>query len=90
MTHTIGALLTHTRWMGQNAYDVANVNTPNHIATRDVPTGSDTLSSVPTGRPTDLTDKLVEQIVISDGFEAQAPVVRTEDEMLGTLLDLKG
>jgi hypothetical protein len=37
-----------------------------------------------------LTKELTSQIVIENGFKAQTTSIKTEDRMLGVLLDIKG
>ena len=43
-----------------------------------------------TDHKVDLTKEMSDQIVASKGFDVQANVIRAYDELLGTLLDMKG
>ncbi|WP_300367176.1 flagellar biosynthesis protein FlgE [Hydrogenimonas sp.] len=90
ISDSITAMTAHRTWMNQNAHNVANVNTEAFDASRTVITNGPEAVSEPTGQPTDLSRELPEQVVISGGFEAQLSTIRTEDEMLGTLLDMMG
>jgi len=76
--------------MNQSAHNVANVNTESFNASRTVIKDGPVAVSESTGQPTDLAKEMTDQIVISSGFEVQASVIKTYDEMLGTLLDMKG
>ncbi len=44
-------------------------------------------ASAPSG--TNLTDEMVNQVIYKAGFEANAQVVKTSDQMLGSLIDTK-
>lgn len=39
---------------------------------------------------TDITEELTNQMIIKHGFEANAKVIQTQDEILGTLIDILG
>jgi flagellar basal-body rod protein FlgC len=80
-------------------HDVANVNTPGFEEQQahqtDVrPTGTciSHVSRTPNPDPalsnTDLAEEAKEQIVNKNAFTANAKVIRVQDEMLGTLLDI--
>ena len=86
----LNALTAHTAWMGNNAHNIANVNTPEFGATATRIDAGPNAVAQPTASPTDLSRELPEQIVIEGGFAAQISAIRTQDEMLGTLLDTKG
>jgi flagellar hook protein FlgE len=76
--------------MDINANNIANVNTEDFTA-KDAKIGNNLeVNSRDTNQPTNLTKELTDQIVIEDGFDAQIPVIKTEDEMMGSLLDIKG
>lgn len=96
---TISSMNAHTTWMDVNANNVANVNTDKfksvdaklEEASKESPKavlreGAEN----PTGKSsTDLTKELTDQIPIEKGFGVNATVVKTKDEMLGTLMDIK-
>ena len=41
------------------------------------------------GDSVDLSKEIVDQIIIEDGFKAQIPAIKTQNEMTKTLLDIK-
>ena len=90
MQVNVNSMQAHQAWMNQNANNVANVNTESFEANRTVIEETLVPVSKSTGKATELVKEMTDQIVISGGFDAQASVVRTHDEMLGTLLDMKG
>ena len=83
------SIQSHQLLMDINANNIANVNTEDFNA-KDAKIGNNLeVNSRDTNQPTNLTKELTDQIVIEDGFDAQIPVIKTEDEMMGTLLDMK-
>jgi flagellar basal-body rod protein FlgC len=83
-----------------SAHNVANVNTPGYqeLAVRqsEIVSGGVQISSiarVPSDSPdfsgTDLTEEVVNQIGNKDSFAANARVLKVQDSMIGTLLDMK-
>jgi len=84
----ISALQAHQQLMDINANNVANINTENFEATNaNIVDKLDISTSK--SENNDLSSQLTDQIVIQDGFKAQIPAIKTEDEMLSTLLDIK-
>jgi len=90
MQVNVNSMQAHQAWMNQSANNVANINTEPFDAKRTVIEEGPVAVSEPTGKPTDLAKEMTDQITISGGFEAQASVIKTYDDMLGTLLDIKG
>lgn len=93
----ISSLIAHQDFANANAHNIANVNTDGFVPTRT--TLSNNGSSVSANfasaddngsalSQTDLTKELTDQIVIENGHEVQGSAVRTQDEMLGSLLDI--
>jgi flagellar hook protein FlgE len=80
---------SHQLLMDINANNIANVNTQDFTAKDSRIDNNLEVNSVDTNQPTNLTKEITEQMVIEDGFEAQVPVIKTEDEMIGTLLNIK-
>ena len=90
MTINSTSMMAHQTLMDINANNIANINTKDFLA-KDARIGNNLeVNSVDTQKPTNITKEITDQIVIQDGFDAQAPVIKTEDEMIGTLLDIKG
>jgi flagellar hook protein FlgE len=85
--------------MDVNANNVANVNSDKFksVDTKLEEAAKESPRAVlregienPTGKSgTDLTKELTDQIPIEKGFGVNTTVVKTKDEMLGTLMDMK-
>jgi len=90
MTINATSMQSHQTLMDINANNIANVNTKDFTAKEGRIGNNLEVNSVDTNQPTNLTKEITDQIKIEDGFEAQAPVIKTEDEMIGTLLNIKG
>ncbi|WP_456389546.1 flagellar basal body rod C-terminal domain-containing protein [Hydrogenimonas sp.] len=86
----VASMQSHTAWMSQNAHNIANVNTEGFHADNTVMDNGPKAIIESTDKPVDLAKELPEQTVISDGFATQVSAIRTQNEMIGTLLDLKG
>ncbi|QCI28311.1 flagellar basal body rod C-terminal domain-containing protein [Caminibacter pacificus] len=89
ISNNVNSLIAHQTLMDINANNVANVNTENFNATDAKIVDKLEISSRDTQKPTDLTKELTDQIVIEEGFKAQIPAIKTQDEMTKTLLDIK-
>jgi len=95
----ISSLQAHQSWMDNNANNIANVNTDGFVPTDTTlsnPTKGSVIanSSLATDNgssksQTDLAKELPDQINVEAGFSVNATAIKTQDEMLGTLLDLK-
>ncbi|MFP4333429.1 MAG: flagellar basal body rod C-terminal domain-containing protein [Campylobacterales bacterium] len=96
---SIASFGAHQNWLNANAHNVANVNTNKYVPTDT--TINENVAKEPqanfskamddgsTRSQTDLTKEMTEQIESQRGFEVNAPVVKTKDDILGTLLNLK-
>ncbi len=90
ISSNINSMQAHQKWMSVSANSIANVNTEGFKAA-DTVIGEGPKASVrSTEGATDLSKEMSDQIVIAGGFSAQASAVKTQDEMLGSLLDMKG
>ncbi|NPA88288.1 MAG: hypothetical protein GXO01_06220 [Epsilonproteobacteria bacterium] len=89
ISNNVNSLIAHQTLMDINANNVANVNTENFNATDAKIVDKLEISVRDTQKPTDLTKELTDQIVIEEGFKAQIPAIKTQDEMTKTLLDIK-
>jgi flagellar hook protein FlgE len=94
----VSSLQANQTFMDVNANNIANVNTDAFIPTDtrmvDNKTSVDTTTRLAdnNGSPksqTDLTKELTDQIVIGGVEEANVSAIKTQDEMFGTLLDIK-
>jgi flagellar hook protein FlgE len=89
MTINSTAMISHQTLMDINSNNIANVNTQDFTAKDGRIDNNLEVNSVDTNKPTNITKEITDQIVIEDGFEAQAPVITTQNQMFGTLLDIK-
>jgi flagellar hook protein FlgE len=86
------SMMAYSDWMASNSNNVANVNTENFKATQTTlqnPTEGSVVAVNSRGEnPTSLARELTDQISIENGFAANTKAIKTEDEMIGSLLDL--
>ena len=86
------SMMAHSAWMNANANNIANVNTTdfNASSTTIQSSAKDSLQAVSSliNTQTDLAKEMSEQIPIEKGFSAQATAIKTQEEMIGSLLDL--
>jgi len=100
MDSAIAGFGAHQGWMNAISGNVANVNTDRFRPADTVidesvasnPQANFRVASDKGGEmsQTDLTKEMSDMVVTEKGFAINAPVVKTEDEVLGTLLDMKG
>lgn len=86
------AMTAMSNWMNNSAHNVANVNTDNYNATQTTITNQNdavVAQSSQTNKSTELATELTDQIAIDKSFKANADVIKTQNEMLGSLLDMK-
>ena len=85
----INALQAYRILTDINANNVANVNTENFKAVDARIVDKLDISTHTSKYETNLNKELTDQIVIENGFKAQIPAIKTQDEMTKTLLDIK-
>ena len=94
----IASIQAHQTLLNNSSHNVANINTDGFIPTQT--TLNDTGDSVTAssakatdnGSPrsqTDLAKEISDQIIAQNGVALNVTAIKTEDEMLGTLLDIK-
>lgn len=87
------SMMAHTQYMNASAQNVANVNTEDYQALQTTlqSSGEGNIQAVSeqVDRGTELSRDLTDQITIEGGFDAQVRSIKTQDEILGTLLDIK-
>jgi len=86
------AMMAMSNWMNNSANNVANVSTDNYKATQTTITDQNNAvvaNSSQTQNSTDLATEITDQTVLNKGFEANTKPIQTQDEMLGSLLDMK-
>lgn len=86
------SMMAQSNYMANSAANVANVNTPNYNAVtttlQNPAQGSVQAVSSTSNSPTDLAKEFTDQIVIQNGFDANARAIKAQDEMIGSLIDL--
>ena len=98
ISSNISSIQSHQTMMNVNSNNVANVNTEGFVPSTT--TMSDMGNSVSAnitkaddnGSPksqTDLSKELPDQMIVENVTAANVTAIKTQDEMLGTLLDLK-
>jgi len=88
------SMQAHAAFMASSAHNVANVNTNPFIANRTTMNnnvqGNVQAVQSPTNGPTQISRELTDQISVENGFDAQIRSIQTKDEMIGSLLDMRG
>ncbi len=94
----VSSIMAHQTLLNNSAYNVANVNTDGFVpVTTTLNDNSTSVSATTTrasdnGSPksqTDLAKELPDQMIAQEGVAVNVTAIKTQDEMLGTLLDLK-
>jgi flagellar hook protein FlgE len=89
MTINSTSMTSHQTLMNVTSNNIANVNSENFTA-KDAKIDNNLEVNIrDTKNPTNLTKEITDMISTQEGFNAQAPAIKTEDEMMGTLLDMK-
>ena len=93
----VSSLIAHQNFANANANNVANVNTDSFIPTKTNLTNApgsvnasfqkadDNGSAL---SQTNLSKEIPDQIIVQNGHEVQATAIKTQDEMIGSLLDI--
>ncbi len=98
ISNNVSSIQAHQTMLNVNANNVANVSTDSFIPS-DTKISDDTNSvsvnirltddSGSTKSQTDLTKEIPDQIIAQDAVAVNVATIKTRDEMLGTLLDMK-
>ena len=86
------AMTAMSNWMNNSAQNVANVNTEKYNATQTTITNQDNAVVAQSSKGTNgthLATEFTDQIALDKSFQANADTIKTENEMLGSLLDMK-
>jgi len=98
VSNNISSIQAHQTMMNTNANNIANVNTSGFVPSdtrmsdergsvvANTRSADNTLS---TKSQTDLAKELPDQIIVEDAVEANAVAIKTQDDVLGSLLDIK-
>ncbi|MDR2579465.1 MAG: flagellar basal body protein [Fibromonadaceae bacterium] len=95
---SVSALKASSLRMDISAHNVANVNTPGFSQSRPIQTSQNpgveisAIQKIKPGSPdlsaTDLAEERLEQIKSEKDFAANASVIKTQDKMLGEVVNL--
>lgn len=99
ISSNVSSILSNQTYMNNNAHNVANVNTDRFIPqnttiseTQDGSTKANTSLASDNGSErsqTNLTREITDQIVIENVNAANVQAIRTQNDMMGSLLDIK-
>ncbi|MDP3291101.1 MAG: hypothetical protein Q8M43_03635 [Sulfuricurvum sp.] len=100
ISSNVSSIASHQTWMNNNANNVANVNTDKFVPqdttiseTNNGGTKANTSMSSSNGSEksqTDLSKELTDQMIIEKATQTNVQAIRTQDEMYGSLLDIRG
>ena len=98
ISSNISSIQAHQTMMNTNANNVANVNTDGFIPSNTsmsnekdsvVATNTQATDNSSTKSQTDLAKEIPDQIVAQKAVGANTTAIKAQDEILGTLLDMK-
>lgn len=99
ISSNVSSIMANQTFLNNSANNVANVNSDGYVPTNtqltDTKGGSVTASSTKatdngsTQSQTDLTKEIPDQISVLDSVKANVSAIKTQDEMFGSLLDIK-
>ncbi len=98
ISNNISSIQAHQTMMNTNANNVANVNSNGFVPSDTKIINQENSVSAHTRKAddndssrsqTDLSKELPEQIIIEDATAVNVTAIKTQDEMFGTLLDIK-
>lgn len=99
ISSNVSSILSHQTFMNNDAHNVANVNTDRYVPQNTVikEEGKESTQAVTTKATdvgseksqTNLTKEITDQMTIEKVTAANVEAIRTQDKMLGSLLDLK-
>ncbi|MEA3521369.1 MAG: hypothetical protein U9R50_00175 [Campylobacterota bacterium] len=99
ISSNINSLQANQTFMNNNANNIANTNTDGFVPTRTTMSenanggvSAQSASSTDNGSvrsQTDLNKELSDQVIIENVNEANVAAIKTQDQMFGTLLDIK-
>jgi len=100
ISSNVSSLMSNQVYMNNNAHNVANVNTDGYVPrettiseTQNGSTKANTTQADSNGSErsqTDLSKEITDQISIEKIAASNVQAIRTQDEMLGSLLDMRG
>ncbi len=88
MINNINSLNAYQKLMNINAENIANINTKNFTPQESHIENNLSVISSKNDKLT-LSDEIINQIIIEDGFKSQIAPIKTQDEMTKTILNIK-
>jgi len=94
----ISSIQAHQTMMNGNAHNVANVNTDGFVPTDTRMFEAENAVSAKSRKAddngsaksqTDLSKEITDQIIVEDATAVNVSAIKTQDEMFGSLLDIK-
>ncbi|ABB44372.1 conserved hypothetical protein [Sulfurimonas denitrificans DSM 1251] len=98
ISNNISSIQAHQSMLNNSAHNVANINTDGFIPTNTKINGGENYVKAENSKAdnngskrsqTDLANEITNQIVSVDATSVNVTTVKTQDEMLGSLLDIK-
>jgi flagellar hook protein FlgE len=98
ISNNISSIQAHQSMLNNSAHNVANVNTDGFVPTNTRISGGDNYVKAENSKAdnngskmsqTDLANEMTTQIIAVDATSVNVTALRTQDEMLGSLLDIK-
>jgi len=98
ISNNISSMRAHQSMLNNSANNVANINTDGFIPTNSKISGGESYVRAENSKAdnngsnksqTDLASEITNQIVAQDATSVNVTAVKTQDEMLGSLLDIK-
>ncbi len=98
ISNNIASLQAHQTMLNTSANNVANANSDGFVPTQTRVTGGENSVKAQNAQAdnsgsktsqTDLSKEMVTQVVVEDVTALNVTAIKTQDEMFGTLLDIK-
>ncbi len=100
ISSNVSSLMSNQTYMNNNAHNVANANTdrfnPHNTTISEMQSGATKANTtIQTSNEseksqTNLAKELTDQVTIEKVAQSNVQAIRTQDEMLGSLLDIRG
>lgn len=100
ISSNVSSLMSNQTYMNNNANNIANVNSDGFVPrnttiseTQNGATKANTSMATSNGSEksqTDLSKELTDQVTIEKVAQSNLQAIRAQDEMLGSLLDIRG
>lgn len=98
ISNNISSIQAHQNMLNNGAHNIANVNTDGFVPTNTNISGGENYVRAENSKvddngskrsQTDLANEITNQIISVDATSVNVTAIKTQDEMLGSLLDIK-